>query len=608
MPFRLYFTRYRERSCVGTPFTSFFAICVKPVAHYPTGGLRTGFLLKHALSLTVENVMRCTCVYGVFGTLSELAQQVCASALVLVGGRGCLRSAGGHAWLKRPLNAGAVRTACTGKRGHVDRLGRYFPFPSRAVCIALTFSAAAASSPIRVASCKMIAAIAVCLVSLAAVWIARVYFGKRLPDRSGRRPASPPRREGEELKAQTAAGTPQAKEPVPRGAPAKSSSPAADASKKRSPQPPCTGASHPLYLGLLKPMNHALSAIAVDGAGTRVLCASTDSMVRLYTLPSVTPLLQHAVEKEARYAQGAIPADSLTAIDFAYGRDDCVFGATELAGTLVKLSVEFGPQGQPRALRQVGEASGSNIHRNRIRWLYSSKGPWIVTASEGNDTEIGIFSYAFSPLMRLDTKQVTNFQLAVSPRTGRFFAAAAWVSGIKIHEILTHNNNISKCDKAMDVPTSCGTTAVAFSPDDTRVVVATKDGTLHLYNVNVRYQAGEDPKLLRSVPCNPTQHQNDPTSHHPPNTNPTPAKTRPSFDQLMFAGADGRYVIGASGRTIVVMESNTLQVVSTIADAHATPISVLVTSPSADWFATTSAGNRTPTIWRLPTPGTTPRD
>jgi len=42
--------------------------------------------------------------------------------------------------------------------------------------------------------------------------------------------------------------------------------------------------------------------------------------------------------------------------------------------------------------------------------------------------------------------------------------------------------------------------AVALNPDGTRAVTASKDGTLRLWNLDVRYHMQEDPKLLLKAP------------------------------------------------------------------------------------------------------------
>lgn len=40
---------------------------------------------------------------------------------------------------------------------------------------------------------------------------------------------------------------------------------------------------------------------------------------------------------------------------------------------------------------------------------------------------------------------------------------------------------------------------VSFSPDSKRVVTASEDGTLRVWNIEVRYHMSEDPKVLLKV-------------------------------------------------------------------------------------------------------------
>lgn len=48
----------------------------------------------------------------------------------------------------------------------------------------------------------------------------------------------------------------------------------------------------------------------------------------------------------------------------------------------------------------------------------------------------------------------------------------------------------------MDLGTTCGVNAAAFSPDNTRAAMACKDGTLILWNIDIRYQVC--PNLMMS--------------------------------------------------------------------------------------------------------------
>ncbi|CDI84327.1 Transducin (Beta)-like 2, related [Eimeria acervulina] len=127
--------------------------------------------------------------------------------------------------------------------------------------------------------------------------------------------------------------------------------------------------------------------------------------------------------------------------------------------------------------------------------LVASKGPWIVTRSEGEDTEIRVHSYEGDLLAVLDTKQIRNFQLSVSD-DGCLFGCAAWSPGVKIYNVKEKGGNFQKVEKALDVPTSSGSIAFCISPDQRRAAVLNKNNNLSTWRLDVRHQAGEDTKMV----------------------------------------------------------------------------------------------------------------
>lgn len=65
------------------------------------------------------------------------------------------------------------------------------------------------------------------------------------------------------------------------------------------------------------------------------------------------------------------------------------------------------------------------------------------------------------------------------------------VSHFTVHSPATSLSNfvvLQQLDKVMDLPTACGLTAVAINHDNTRAVTAGKDGSLTLWNIDVRYR------------------------------------------------------------------------------------------------------------------------
>ncbi|CDJ56556.1 hypothetical protein, conserved [Eimeria maxima] len=124
------------------------------------------------------------------------------------------------------------------------------------------------------------------------------------------------------------------------------------------------------------------------------------------------------------------------------------------------------------------------IHRSKnalqkgfVADLVASKGPWVITRSEGNDTEIRVHSYEGDLLASVDTKQINNLQLAVSD-DGCLFGCAAWSPGVKLFEVKAKEGNFQKAgedtkiirEANLQLPDYNNTT-LHFSRDDSVIIV-----------------------------------------------------------------------------------------------------------------------------------------
>ncbi|CDJ46486.1 hypothetical protein, conserved [Eimeria brunetti] len=87
--------------------------------------------------------------------------------------------------------------------------------------------------------------------------------------------------------------------------------------------------------------------------------------------------------------------------------------------------------------------SKNPLQRGFVAELIASKGPWVVTRSEGDDTEIRVHSYEGDLLASVDTKQIRNLQLSLSD-DGCLFGCAAWSPGVKIFEVKAKAGNFQK--------------------------------------------------------------------------------------------------------------------------------------------------------------------
>eukprot|EP00921_Rhytidocystis_pertsovi_P011520 GHVQ01018603.1.p1 GENE.GHVQ01018603.1~~GHVQ01018603.1.p1 ORF type:complete len:328 (+),score=27.25 GHVQ01018603.1:64-984(+) len=275
-----------------------------------------------------------------------------------------------------------------------------------------------------------------------------------------------------------------------------------------------------------------------------------------------------------QYVRTTLEGDCATAIDFSFD-GKYVLCAKDFSRTMVRLRIGKDPE-TGRPLQPVCECSVA-MHKNRVRWLVASKGNWFVTCSEDDDTDVKLWNYAGEPLASFNTKQVKNFQMAVSPMDGRFVCIAAWSPGVKIMEVVSKSTEFNKIEKAMDLKSLKGIKAVCLSPDNCLAFTADKGGLLTLWNINVRYQVNEDAKTLV------TYQETD---------------GRFSDYTYMAFSTDNTRVIGISCNNIKIMNARNPKEFDIIEAAHGMPIDTLAVAHSGKFFVTGAADNR-PRIWKL---------
>lgn len=94
------------------------------------------------------------------------------------------------------------------------------------------------------------------------------------------------------------------------------------------------GIRHPLYIATLKGFSHDVKCVSINRSGTKIVVASSDSSIRVFTSDPNSPIL--SLQKQS-YVRGVINGDYCTAVDLSCD-DQFIFGATELSCKLVKLA------------------------------------------------------------------------------------------------------------------------------------------------------------------------------------------------------------------------------------------------------------------------------
>ncbi|RZC57843.1 hypothetical protein C5167_005148 [Papaver somniferum] len=130
--------------------------------------------------------------------------------------------------------------------------------------------------------------------------------------------------------------------------------------------------------------------------------------------------------------------------------------------------------------------------------------PFIVSCSEGNDIIIwnGKSGKIFGST---DTNELKN-SMARIIHNGRLIAAAAASSAdVKIWEIiLTKAGSVKEITGAMQLKgNESVVTWLCFSSNSEQIITTSKDGTIRIWNINVRHDFYQDPQILKHIYISP---------------------------------------------------------------------------------------------------------
>ncbi|WVZ06349.1 hypothetical protein V8G54_019695 [Vigna mungo] len=188
----------------------------------------------------------------------------------------------------------------------------------------------------------------------------------------------------------------------------------------------------------------------------------------------------------------------------------------------------------------------------------------IASCSEGTDIIVWHGKTGKS-VGHVDTNQLKNNMAAISPN-GRFIAAAAFTADVKVWEIVYAKDGSAK--EVLNVMQLKGhksaVTWLCFTPNSEQIITASKDGTMRIWNINVRYHLDEDPKTLKVFPI-PLRDSSGATLH---------------YDRLSIS-PDGKILAATHGSTLQWLSVDTGKVLDTAEKAHDSDISCVSWSPKA---------------------------
>ncbi|CAH0480889.1 unnamed protein product [Peronospora belbahrii] len=244
---------------------------------------------------------------------------------------------------------------------------------------------------------------------------------------------------------------------------------------------------HPNMLYLIDGHKYSVTAATYSPNGRFLATASSDRSIRLYfreTLMNKNPKL-HRIN---------IEYDHVTSMSFSSdGRSLVVATENGTVKVYQKLRVK------PEIVTDFPVAHKTDVHSV----LMNDIGKWatIITCAGGSDTDIKFWNLNGELQQTVNTNQVANYH-CVGSKDNRYIAVAAYTPEVKIYEITREKlGTFKKVNKIMTLQGHrTGVMDLAFNGSNVlpanRVVTISKDASVRLWDINVRYTVQEDPKVL----------------------------------------------------------------------------------------------------------------
>ncbi|KVH89179.1 WD40 repeat-containing protein [Cynara cardunculus var. scolymus] len=288
-----------------------------------------------------------------------------------------------------------------------------------------------------------------------------------------------------------------------------------------------------------------------------------------------------------------------TAVAFVDDSSSIVVASQNLTGASLYMYGEDKPKGGDTKQQSKPEIKWEhhNVHDKKyILTLFGTKATH--GAADGSTiiasrTDIILWHGKSGKMLgNVDTNQLKNNMATVSPN-GRFIAAAAFTADVKVWEIVySKDSSVKEVTKVMQLKGhKSAVTWLCFTPDSERIITASKDGSIRVWNINVRYHLDEDPKTLKVLPI--PLHDSKGTTLQ--------------YDRLSIS-PDGKILAATHGSILQWLSAETGEVLETADKAHDGDITDIAWAPKpipvGDKRVTilaTSSVDKKVKLWAAPT-------
>ncbi|KAK3145416.1 hypothetical protein QOZ80_3BG0252580 [Eleusine coracana subsp. coracana] len=265
---------------------------------------------------------------------------------------------------------------------------------------------------------------------------------------------------------------------------------------------------HHLDVNTLRGHTDSVTALHFSSDGRNLATVCADGAVRIFRIDDTS-------SKSFKILRINLPAGAHpTAVAFSEGSSSVVVAAQALLGSSLYMYADVSAP-PTAANKQQGKISPpeikwshSKIHGKESVLNFAAAhatygsgdgSTIIISCSEATDIKIW-HGKSGKELGTVDTNQLKNNMADISPN-GRFIAAAAFTADVKVWEIVySKDSSVKEVNKVMQLKGhKSAVTSLCFAPNSEQIITASKDGTIRVWNINVRYHLDEDPKTLRTL-------------------------------------------------------------------------------------------------------------
>lgn len=355
--------------------------------------------------------------------------------------------------------------------------------------------------------------------------------------------------------------------------------------------------SHHLFLGTLQGHQDHVTGCAVSWDSKTVATTCEDRVLRTFALHEAVKGPKHSSNPRVKKNLAKTP----TGVAFGADDDELVVSTAGLLGhaDLAMYANKTGQQGRWEEAWELADC----LDRKQILPGGLSSGcndaggpgraqPMILMAAGGGSTELRLFSPKAGGrmLFKCDSGQMKNYMTTVSA-DGRFFSVGAFTAEMKIWEVkYARDGSALGVEMAMGLKGhSSQVKSVGFSSDSRRAVTASLDGTLGVWNIDVRYHLKEDAKRIIKEPLPLPQGQ--------------------CYELLAVAPeSSGGCIAACHGNTLHFLSLQTGKLLETVEGAHAGGVVQMVwtrraidTEKGLQAVLVTAGGDHTVRLWGCPT-------